>query len=1116
MPRKQKPSRAGASEDSAFLRSINVRLDADLPERVAHFEPTSKSVELLRRLTGLGPERATLAVAPYGTGKSLAAAFALHVLENRSEGRKVLSSVNARLKSVSPDLALYVSERGKRQSQALVLTLSGFNPDLCTAIRDAAVDSFRRLGRGRTSKRLARLDLPEGADRSLRMVKLVRESAAAEDLDRVALIWDEFGRHLESVASSGQSGSLHEIQNAAEIAVRAGVPPLSLCLLLHRGLMHYAASLPQSAVSEWKKVEGRFDTLQYVEDSKEIYWLISRVASHHRRCAGPSPRECQAQAHQAQALGIFREFGAAQLRALLELAYPLEPVTLFLLPRLAGRVAQNERTVFGFLFSQSLRASVPVSALYDYFAPAMQADIGPGGTFKQWLETQSAIGKASELPEGAELLKTACLLGLGASGDRSRTPRALLEFAARGFRKNDISDAIQHLIERKLLLHRRHSDDLTVWHGTDLDIRGRLEEERARHRSDFQLVPFLTKEVPPPNWRPTRYNDEHGVRRHFGGQYQTPQGLETLFGSDLPLGSIPAGDGSVLYLVTETGAEVRAAEDLATQTGTDKRLVAAVSRGPLPLTEAALELFCLLRMSLDSDLIGSDPLVGGELQQMIDDSRSHLVRLVERLTLPAPGGARWFSDGHEQPVSSVAALRELLSLNAETVFAKTPRIFNEMIVRRRPSAVVVNARKKLVMGIIERSGTPDLGLKGDFPDASMFRTVLVRTGLYRESGSGVYRYAQPGELPEAGLAAVWRELEIFFTQPSDQPKPAGSLLQRLLTPPYGVREGLLPIFFAAGLKAFATSVALQRDGEYLQDILPSDVELLCREPDRFGLVVLTLDGVRRQYLLGLLDLFKMAVQPNYASTELIRLAHEVLNDWRRQLPPGAWTASGLSEQARSFVAAIQQETDPVALFFRRLPRACGAVGVDDPESLLRELSAVKGELEAVVSRYREEASRAIRRATQLTDAPGIDLRTVTSTWANCFDERLLAHSLDGVARGLVQRAKERYGTDEVLIDSLGSLLVGRTTARWDDASLLAFQRELTSVVRRVEEVAASALDASSLDPAAAARLALLVAGRLRGYFASYLRLAGPDAAEQLMAELAGDPTGRGEKLGNTR
>ena len=234
----------------------------------------------------------------------------------------------------------------------------------------------------------------------------------------------------------------------------------------------------------------------------------------------------------------------------------------------------------------------------------------------------------------------------------------------------------------------------------------------------------------------------------------------------------------------------------------------------------------------------------------------------------------------------------------EEVFAHCPRINNEMIVRHRPSSVVVNARKKLMLGILERSGMESLGIVGNFPDSSIFRCVLLHTGLYRQD-NGRWRYAEPEELEDPNLKLVWKEVQAFLTVPSTTPKDPRQLLHKLVEPPYGVRFGLLPILFGAGLKAFPSALSLMKDGAYVPDILPSVIESLCREPDRFRVSVLELDDESEQYLRGLHRIFTAGPEYEVPEVDLVRLCHDALEAWKAQLPLAAQTTRQLRPPARS-------------------------------------------------------------------------------------------------------------------------------------------------------------------------------------------------------------------------
>jgi hypothetical protein len=66
----------------SVLPSINLLYDADKPDRIVHFYPTSKSIALIRNLFGYSTNRAFFITGAYGSGKSLAATYILHAVEN--------------------------------------------------------------------------------------------------------------------------------------------------------------------------------------------------------------------------------------------------------------------------------------------------------------------------------------------------------------------------------------------------------------------------------------------------------------------------------------------------------------------------------------------------------------------------------------------------------------------------------------------------------------------------------------------------------------------------------------------------------------------------------------------------------------------------------------------------------------------------------------------------------------------------------------------------------------------------------------------------------------------------------------------------------------------------
>ncbi|NBX33430.1 MAG: hypothetical protein EBR07_12010, partial [Planctomycetes bacterium] len=169
-----------------------------------------------------------------------------------------------------------------------------------------------------------------------------------------------------------------------EVTTRSKGTPLRMCVLLHQGFSAYAATAPDTVRREWQKIEGRFERVEYIDDSKELLRLLVELteAQHRTQTNVPSARAFSAQAKSLLAAGMFKEFKHAELASMLARVFPLDGSALFLLPRISARVAQNERTLFNFLQSADWSARVGADSLYRYFEPAMRQDVGPGGTYR--------------------------------------------------------------------------------------------------------------------------------------------------------------------------------------------------------------------------------------------------------------------------------------------------------------------------------------------------------------------------------------------------------------------------------------------------------------------------------------------------------------------------------------------------------------------------------------------------------------------------------------------------------------------------------------------------------------------------------------------------------------
>lgn len=1086
-----------------YLRSINLCFDIPHIERVSHFQPTAKSIGLINSLLGYENDRAFFIVAPYGSGKSLTAAYIANVIENRKQSGEVLSSIADRVTKVNEVCGSDLQNRLEHNSKGLVIAISGVVTDLPSTIVETVSDSLKRIG---ISKKAVGLENPiQNLTGILALFRRIEKKAEKLGIDSITILWDEFGRHLEYIVDNGNSKELDAVQQLAEYVSRSKLH-FTLGLMLHQGLLNYAKNVSQTVRTEWKKIEGRFETIQYVDDSKELYSLVGDVINLIK--PGSNDQfNLNTFIDFSKQLGLFKEFSDPELFSLFEKANPLNPFALYLLPRVSARVAQNERTLFTFINKIDSDKEIGISDLFDYFAEGMLADTGIGGTYKQYIETVSAISKVSDDQLSVKILKTACLLGLGTKGERVHASKLLLSAAVSVKDIKVVEENIDKLIDKKLLLHRKLSDDISVWHGADVDIRGRLDVEKSKRKVTFDLIEFLTEEVPAPQWKPDIYNSQNNIKRFFTGLYLSLDKLEELikagFQEQLPVGM----DGKIFYCIPSSDDELSKFYKLIDLLSFENRIIFALPDRFYDLFDIAIEVKCLNILMDDAALIHEDPLVLPELQQFSDDARTYLQKMMDKILFPDRKGVRWYSNKGQKSISGKKELKIWLSNLMESAFYSTPNINNEMIVRKNPSGVVVNARKKLLMGILERTGLENLGLVGNKPDMSIFRTVLLHSGLYYQSENGRWLWALPDQLQGSKLKIIWELFKDFLTLPSDGPQSFEVFFNNLKSAPYGIRDGLLPIFLATALKAFPSAISITHKNQYLGDILPTDIEAICRFPEEYQLYVVDMGGGRKEYLEALHSLFlDKNVHIGYEA-DLIRRCFDSLEIWKSKLPVAALTTKKLSPLASKFQRELKSLSNPVNMLFINMPKRLGHE-IADLDKLMRTIGRCKDELEDVSKYYLGQAIDSFFSAIQSTNK--IDkrkkLRDEARDWASYFPQLIRKEIKDQVARALLVRIEMNYDTDEKLFNSISNLLLGMNIDQWDDSTIPEFYRKIHTLVNSVEETAlnyAENLD----DDVITNKISQLAKNRISFLYSKLINIVGNDLAESIIDDIINESDG---------
>ncbi len=698
--------------------------------------------------------------------------------------------------------------------------------------------------------------------------------------DGIIVIWDEFGRFVEAKIGEAFGPEAALLQDFAEFCNRSGEHQVHLVLTTHRVLSGYASKLSDEYQQEWARIAERFRAHNVASDPLVTYRLISEalltpdvevwtlfVEWHQETFKALTARSLE--------LALFEDLDDTFLRQqIIERVWPLHPLTIYALPRLSNQVAQNERTLFTFLaadepgtLTEYLRkpeygwSTVGLDVVWDYFAEAIRADAGPGGTHAVWSGVMYALSKISK-QDPQETVKAiikslGVLLIVGEASIQDQgmfgqvLPTTDLIAWSLDLEPDEVEGWLETLKSRRAVTFRSSEGYWSFTRGSDVDLEGhvaRLAEQSKPTPS--QMRQLLERDVPLPFHLPRSYNQEKQMTRFFWGLYRWPNELAgtatTAFLKQL--GPSGYADGVVVYVLATNQEERKKALELI-PTLPAERVVYVVPKQPLLILEPLQELLALYHLKNDAAFLSTDERLPREVDFFIEDAQRRLTRALRPLTHSNSQEVSWWwhnnSAWQEEAVNTEGDVSRLLSRLCNRWFEKTPELNNESVNQQQLTKQQRRAAEKVIDALLsyQDSEFPEnLGLVGFGPDYLIFRTLLVRPQLLQpvdennEAGEVEYwRLAMPeGDEP---LAPIWNEVERFLELALENEQEVSDLIDTLQSPPYGLRSGILPVLLAAMLHHRLHVLTIRRNRRIISPFTGAIFTELCHKPEQFTLEV---------------------------------------------------------------------------------------------------------------------------------------------------------------------------------------------------------------------------------------------------------------------------------------
>ncbi len=927
-----------------FTRSVNLERDAPSTDSTRGYLLTSTAQAVLERLglslsMGMG-QRSWTITGPYGSGKSAFALYLAHLVGPPDLPQA--KAARALLKEQAPHLqAAFLDRRTKsavlREGYLPILVSGAPEPIVPAILRAASAQVRAGLGPGRVPECIKDLEALAGrAERD----KPVTGAALVSALSAVAahlvlngrsqglfLIIDELGKFLEYAARNPERGDVFVLQELAE----ATAEPSGLCLvtILHQAFERYAADLAATAREEWSKIQGRFEDIAFQEPPEQLIDLLSHAISHIPD-AFTKRLEAQARklAERAVELGLApRGFTKQQFVQAMARCAPIHPLTVLALVRLCRKFGQHQRSLFSFLVSQEPHGfssflqqqvsseGVPwyrLEALYDYVAAALGNGLSMGESATRWAEVQGALDRAAGLPETEQrIIKTIGLLAaLGVHGEVKPSPD-VLAYAAEDAKA--MQQGLETLTERSIVIFRRHSRSYGLWQGSDIDLDARLAEARRRNPSDVGLARMLAGLWTPAPLVAKRHSFLTGTLRYFLVRFADVHN----FGEALQPSA--DADGLLLYCLPGSRDEYEELKELAASAARDRvDVLVALPTDVRTLRESVHDLQCLRWVEVNTPELGNDTVARRELRARIGAAQARVASTLQHLfsATELGNGAAWYHCGLRKPIGSMRSLAALVSDVCDAVYQHTPILRNELLNRRSLSSAAAKARRLLIEAMVQRGDQESLGITGTPPEMSMYASVLRATGIHRLDATG-HAFGPPTK--DAGLVAVWEAIDAFFAGCELQRRRVSDLFALLKAPPFGLKDGVIPVLFCAAALAHDTEVALYETGAFIPELTIEVFERMLRSPERFELRRYQVTGVRREVFRQFAVLF--GASSDARGQDIVAVVRPLFR-FVNKLPAFTRQTKSLSPVALRVREALFAAREPDVLLFEDLPAAC--------------------------------------------------------------------------------------------------------------------------------------------------------------------------------------------------
>lgn len=854
-------------------------------------------------------------------------------------------------------------------------------------------------------------------------------------VDGVLLLADEMGKTLEYINKN--KGELHLFQDLAEVLGRIDTPVIFLGLL-HQSFSEYAKDRGTKLQEEWGKIQGRYTDIQYNVSTDETVALIAQSIVPRNVEQGDDTNFVD-----MTLLAISESDDSknrtAQLFARLKATAPLHPLVALLLgPISKRRFSQNERSTFGFLnshepnsFQLFLKNSIDKNAryslhdLWDYLETNLENAILGSPDGHAWAEASETINRVDVAKKTLNVLKSIALLNIFGKPAKLFATELTLQAATGINDPLELKEHLQQLKNASSIIFRKHQSSWVIFEGSDLDIPSLLEskiEQLSNSNESIEHIAFSKQTMAKGHY--------HTIGTLRWIEQSLGQKIESIEVEKIQVNRKGEFANFILLMAPAEPAQ------LVEFTKNNPSIALANAVNADDIKAYANEIYALELLKADKEIgtsLQHDKVAQKEYDSRFNDAQKMLWSAIE----DAFSQSLWTVRG--QNYQTNYPLSELASELADHIYSGSPIVHNELVNRNKLSGAAVSARKKLLEAMLDFDDKESLGINGFPPEMSMYISCLKNTKLHVKIDKD-WAWSTNSIAPE--FNTLFNATTQYLKENAGQKINLGSIKSLWSNAPYGISQGVFPIFVFAYLKTLGEDIAyyektMSGDFDFISEPDIDYVHKLQKSPSELAIKFIELENKDKEWLQHL-AIYASTLTTQPVNTNLLAVATPLvttihgLSYWVKNASNLVAEDSVLNKQVLRVRDTFLQANDPYELLINKI---VDIIDSSNTMTFTQRIDELEKHFNILKSAHEKMLEKMNLKIKQFFPETGERLLNM----CHLVEDKSGDLRLKSFARELGK--SQEFGLK--WLESLIAVVVGRGIQNWNESNLLTAEQKLS-------------------------------------------------------------------------